>query len=90
MRVYEITLSREAQTLSMSEPRGGPEFKSVHSVWTDWQMPLPWTAGLRKNRPFVENLPKGSIRPFAALQDRACERAESARQRSSAEGFGCG
>jgi flavin-dependent dehydrogenase len=33
MRVYEITLSREAQTLSMSEPRGGPEFKSVHSVW---------------------------------------------------------
>jgi hypothetical protein len=46
MRVYEITLSREAQTLSMSEPRGGPEFKSVHSVWTDWQMPLPWTAGL--------------------------------------------
>jgi hypothetical protein len=47
MRVYEITLSREAQTLSMSEPRGGPEFKSVHSVWTDWQMPLPWTAGLR-------------------------------------------
>jgi hypothetical protein len=50
MRVYEITLSREAQTLSMSEPRGGPEFKSVHSVWTDWQTPLPWTAGLRKER----------------------------------------
>ena len=31
MRVYEITLSREAQTLSMKEPRGGPEFESGHS-----------------------------------------------------------
>ena len=30
-RVYEIALSREAQTLSMSEPRGPPDFKSVHS-----------------------------------------------------------
>ena len=47
------------------------------------------TAPMRKDRPFADGFANESSRPLAALQDRAYERAGSARKRSSADGFGC-
>src|SRR5271166_3507895 len=47
------------------------------------------TAAMRKFRPLPRRVLNGSNRPLAAFQDRPCERAESARKRSSAEGVGC-
>ena len=44
----------------------------------------PAIAALRKDRPFREDLANWSSRPFAALQDRPCERTGSARKRSFA------
>jgi len=40
------------------------------------------TAVVRKYQPFADSSANGSNRPFAALQDRSYERAESARKRS--------
>jgi len=46
-------------------------------------------AGVRNKRTFREGVANGTNRPFADLPDRACERAKSARKRTSDEGVGC-
>ena len=53
MRVYEITLSREAQTLSLSR-EAVLNLNQCIRVGTDGQTPLPWTAGVRKYRSLVD------------------------------------
>ena len=49
----------------------------------------PGTEGLRQERAFRKHAPNASVRPSAALQDRPCERAESARKRAEPERDGC-
>ncbi len=62
-----LSMSREAQTLSMSEPPGRPEFELLHSGRDrprgGSSNALPWTAGVRKYRSFAGCAPNWSIRP---------------------------
>ena len=44
---------------------------------------------VRKKWALPDGSSNSSIRPFAVLEDRPCERAVSAGKRSSAEGVGC-
>ena len=60
MRVYEITLSREAQTLSTSR-QAVPNLNQCIRVGTNrhgavscGSKTLPWTAGMRKYRPCLD------------------------------------
>ena len=70
---------------------GVPQTPAARRSWGDFNLRRQ-RSGRRqcaKERPFRDGLANGSNRPFAALQDRPCERAGSARKRSSAEGAGC-
>jgi hypothetical protein len=87
--IYEAISASDvlSQPFGYSDER--PESPNVDVPCRDLLSPLQHRllpSGLRKERSYADRVTNGSNRPFAALQDRLCERAGSARKRTLAEG----